>query len=238
MESLEISGKTVEEAVQTALKQLGLNEDQVEVTILKKGKPGLLGLGVEEARVLVQPKAPAEAAPAAEAPASAPEAKAPVPEPIAQAKSILENLLALMQIPGTVEAVPCFPASEDESPTLALNIQGGDLGVLIGRRGQTLATLQYMVNLILSQKTRLPHPVLIDVEQYKQRRYQALQSLAMGLVEQVRSNRRSMAMEPMPADERRVVHLALSKLPDISSESAGEGESRKIIISLKKGQNP
>ncbi len=236
MESLEISGKTVEEAIQTALKQLGVTEDHVEITILKRGKPGLLGLGAEEARVLVQPRAqviPEESTSAA-TPAPEPEALQSMAEPLDRARTILEDLLGAMQIPAAVEIVECPPASEDDSPAMALNIKGGDLGALIGRRGQTLATLQYMVNLILSQKTRLPHPVMIDVEQYKQRRYQALQTLALGLAEQVKKNKRSIAMEPMPPDERRIVHLALAKLPEISTDSVGEGDSRKVVISLKK----
>ncbi|MBI4331386.1 MAG: protein jag [Chloroflexi bacterium] len=236
MESLEISGKTVEEAVQAALSQLGLTEEEVEIAVLKEGRKGILGLGTEEARVLVTPKAratPTEATPQA-TPACEPVLNPPLPEPVAQARTILETLLSGMRISATVEAVPCFPASEDDGPALALNIKGTDLGILIGRRGQTLSTLQYMVNLILSQKTRIPHPIVVDVEEYKQRRYQSLHTLAQDLAEQVKKNRRSLAMEPMPSDERRIVHLALAKDPEISTESAGEGDGRKVIISLKK----
>lgn len=236
MENLEISGKTVEEAVQAGLKQLGMTGDQVEITVLQKGKTGILGFGAEEARVLVRPRADVKVEPVAPSatPAREPEVASTIPEPVAQARTILEKLLSEMKIPSTVEVIPCVPASEDEGVTFALNIKGDDLGVLIGRRGQTLSTLQYMVNLILSQKTRLPHPVLVDVEQYKQRRYESLQKLALGLADQVKRNKRSVAMEPMPPDERRVVHLALAKMPEISTESAGEGDSRKVIISLKK----
>jgi len=236
MESLEISGKTVEEATQAALKQLGLTEDQVEITVIKKGKSGILGLGTEEARVLVKPKTPAPpsqpAIPQAAASETAPQSQAS--DSLALAKTILENLLAAMKVPAVVEIIPCFPASDEETTTLSLNIKGDDLGVLIGRRGQTLSTIQYIVNLILSQKARLPHPILVDVEKYKQRRYQALHDLATGLAEQVKTTKRSLAMEPMPADERRIVHIALAKIPEISTESSGEGDSRKVIISVKK----
>lgn len=229
MESLEVSAKTVEEATQLALQKLGLNLDQVEVTVLKKGRSRILGLGGEEAKILVKPIAiaPPQPALAADAAADAPQI----------AKQVLEELLAAMMISATVNvAQPPAPAASDQA--IALDIQGEDLGVLIGRRGQTLASLQYIVNLVVTHrvKSRLGVPVSLDVNSYKQRRYQALQALALRLAEQVKTTGRPMAMEPMPPNERRIVHLALADSLDVVTQSTGEGEARKVTI-MPKGKN-
>lgn len=234
MESLDISGKTVEEAVQAALKQLGMTEEQVEITVLKRGKPGILGLGVEEARVLVTPKHKQDET----IPASKPSSDTQNDNHAALAKVVLSNLLAAMEVPADVEIIPStsLPVNAEPSPP-SLNITGGDLGLLIGRRGQTLAALQYIVNLILFQKTGVSGHVIVDVEGYKQRRYIALESLALRLVEQVRKDRRPVVMEPMSPSERRIIHISLAHLADISTESTGEGESRKVVIGYKKPQS-
>lgn len=235
MESLEISGKTLKEAVQTALKQLGMTEEQVEITVLKRGKPGILGLGAEEARVLVKPKEQASPPVQGEGP--------PAPQKpndhMALAKQVLSDLLDAMKVTPNVEVVPGPGLSGSaEPPPPVLNIAGDDLGLLIGRRGQTLAALQYIVNLILFQKTGAPAHVIVDVEGYKHRRYKALENLALRLAEQVIRDRHSIAMEPMPANERRIIHISLAHVADISTESTGEGENRKVVISHKKPQAP
>lgn len=222
MESLEVSAKTVEEATQLALEKLGLNLDQVEVTVLKKGRSGILGLGGEEAKVLVKPISPPQTAPAADT--------------ARIAKQVLEELLVAMTIPATVNlSPPPSPGASDQA--IALDIQGEDLGVLIGRRGQTLASLQYIVNLVVTNrvKSRLGVPVSLDVNSYKQRRYQALQALALRLAEQVKATGRTVSLEPMPPNERRIVHLALAESPDVITQSTGEGEARKVTI-LPKGK--
>lgn len=233
MESIEMSGRTVEEAVQAALQQLGMTEAQVDIEILKSGKPGILGLGAEEAKVLVRPRQPINTNTTKQQSPSLDGAQ--LPDYIVQAREILTQLLSAMNISATVEVVPYSALTEgSEGPPLALNIKGEDLGILIGRRGQTLAALQYIVNLILFQKTRGSQRVIVDVEEYEQRRYKALQALALKLAEQVKRNRRSVTMEPMPANERRIIHLTLAKMPDITTESTGEGENRKVIIAYKR----
>jgi spoIIIJ-associated protein len=214
MESLEVSGKTVEEAIDLALEQLGLSIDEVEVTVLKKGKPGFLGLGAEEATVRVIPLQSGQEE----------------DEVAALAKKTVEELLRLMKLEAKVEPTSPLQATSPEIKSIALEIKGQDLGILIGRRGETLAALQYIVRLIVArhQKTRVP--VAIDVEGYKQRRYQVLRDLALRLAQNVKATGRSTTLEPMPADERRVIHLALSVNPDVTTQSIGEGEVRKVAI--------
>jgi spoIIIJ-associated protein len=214
MKELEISGKSVDEAIQAALEQLGVSEDKVEVTVLKKGRAGVLGMGVEEAkiRVILKPE-PAEKADA-----------------VGVAKEVSETLIKLMKITAEVSVLQ---ADTDELP-MTLNIEGEDLGVLIGRRGQALTSLQYIVRLIVAEKLKVWIPINVDIAGYKKRRYESLQNLALRLAEQVKRSRRLIMLEPMPADERRIIHLALADHPDVTTQSMGEGDMRKVAILLKK----
>jgi spoIIIJ-associated protein len=214
MKELEVSGKTVDEAIQTALEQMGVTEDKIEVTILKKGRSGVLGMGVEEAKIKVKLKLETSE-------------KTDVVE---VAKEVLESLIKLMKITAEVTVLQ---ANNGELP-VTLNIEGEDLGVLIGRRGQALASLQYVVRLIVAEKLKVWVPINVDIAGYKKRRYESLQSLALRLAEQVRRNRRLIMLEPMPADERRIIHIALADNPDVTTQSMGEGDMRKVAILLKK----
>lgn len=152
------------------------------------------------------------------------------------ARTILETLLDLMGIPASVNPVPgALVESEAEAPSsITLNVEGDDLGILIGRRGQTLACLQYLVRLIVGHQKKVWLPIVIDVEGYKQRRCNALQALAFRIAEQVRQRGEPFALEPMPAFDRRIIHLALVDHPDVTTESSGEGEARRVVI-LPKG---
>jgi spoIIIJ-associated protein len=214
MKELEVSGKSVDEAIQAALEQLGVSEDKVEVTVLKKGRSGVLGMGVEEAKIKVRLKLePDEKADAVEV-----------------AKEVLETLIKLMKITAEVSVLQ---ENTGELP-VTLNIEGEDLGVLIGRRGQALVSLQYVVRLMVAEKLKVWIPINVDIAGYKKRRYESLQSLALRLAEQVKRNRRLIMLEPMPADERRIIHLALADHPDVTTQSMGEGDMRKVAILLKK----
>jgi len=214
MKELEISGKTVDEAIQVALEQLGLSEEQVEVVVLKKGRSGVLGMGAEEARIKVKPLL-------------ASDEKADV---VKVTKEVMEALVKFMRITADVSVTQ---SASGELP-VTIEIEGDDLGVLIGRRGQTLISLQYVVRLIVAEKLKMWVPINVDVAGYKKRRYESLQNLALRLAEQVKSNRRLIMLEPMPADERRIIHLTLADHPDITTQSMGEGEMRKVAILLKK----
>jgi len=171
-------------------------------------------LGTEEAKVRIEPLLPA-----------------PGRDDIADvARGILETLLSLMGIDASVVSlVGSFAEGEDAAP-VAFDIKGDDLGILIGRRGQNLSCLQYITRLIVGHQTEAWLPIIVDVEGYKQRRYEALQALAWRIAEQVKTGQTPFTLEPMSAYERRIIHLALAEHPDVSTQSIGEGEARKVVI--------
>ena len=150
------------------------------------------------------------------------------------AKDVLEILLNKMGLVASVMP-QVQPASDQEEETpIAFDIQGDDLGILIGRRGQTLACLQFVLRLIVGHQTKTWIPITVDVESYRYRRSEKLRALAWRLAEQVRTRRSPFTLEPMLAYERRIIHLALADHPDVTTESIGEGEARKVVIRPKK----
>ena len=217
MEPIEIQARTVEEAISIALQRLNASRNEVKVDVVSEGKAGLLGIGTEEAIIIV-------------------ERLEPTPEPEGNAseivKDILERLLELMELEGTIQpqTIAVTDGEEQITSPLAVNVLGDDLGILIGRRGQTLAALQYIVRLMVNHQTREWTPVVIDIEGYKQRRSEALQALAVRIAEQVRTRGTPFTLEPMPAYERRIIHLALADHPDVTTESTGEGDLRKVVV--------
>ncbi len=217
MESLEIRGKTVEEAIQRALKRLGVCREEIEVTVVKEGKSGILGLGAEEARIRVRSLV------------KMPEKESDI---AGVAKDVLESLLTMIGVAASIvlQAKPFVEGEEGVTAPITLDIKGDDLGILIGRRGQTLFCLEYIVRLIVGHQTKAWVPIIVDVEGYKQRRYEALRALAWRMAEQVKDEGTPFTLEPMPAYERRIVHLALAEHPDVTTESIGWGESRKVVI--------
>ena len=152
------------------------------------------------------------------------------------AKDIIEALLAMMGLTASVTRQEAGPVAGDEEETAApitFNIEGDDLALLIGRRGQTLACLQYIARLIVGHQTESWLPIVIDVEGYKQRRYEALRTLALRMAERVKTSKMPFTLEPMPAYERRIAHLTLADHPDVTTQSVGEGESRKVVVLLR-----
>ncbi len=218
MKDLEISGKTVEEAIQHALEELNVSREEVEITVLNEGKHGILGLGGEEATIRVASLTPKE------------EDGAEI------AQNVLETLLDKMGLITSValQAEPLLNLEKEDKAPITFNITGDDLGVLIGRRGQTLSCLQYIVRLIVAQQTKTWLLIMIDVEGYRQRRYSALQALAQRMAEQVKTSEMPFTLEPMSAFERRIIHITLADDPDVTTQSTGEGQARKVVI-LPKG---
>jgi len=210
MDGIEITAATVEQAIEKAEAQLGLSRDQFEVEVVREEKSGILGTEDEEALIRVNT------------------VTLPENEAIKVVTEILDTLLGLLGVTGEVEIL------SDEIP-LDLDINGDDLGILIGRRGQTLASLEYITKLMLVGRLKAWIPLTIDVAGYRKRRRDSLQRLALYLAEQVKSRQRAITMEPMPADERRIVHLTLADNPDVTTQSMGEGEDRKVVILLKQG---
>jgi len=210
MEGIEVTAATVEQAIEKAEAQLGLSRDQFEVQVIKEGRSGILGVGGREAVIRVSPMTP------------------PEKDVLKVATEVLDTLLKFLGVIGKVEVL------SDEMP-LALDIKGDDLGILIGRRGQTLAALEHITKLMVAGQLKAWLPLTVDVAGYKKRRRDSLQKLALYLAEQVKSRRRAMTMEPMPADERRIVHLTLVDNPDVTTHSIGEGDNRKVVILLRQG---
>ena len=218
MRQIESHAATVEEAIQLALDRLGVDEDMVEIEILSEGKAGMLGLGREEAcvRVTLQDEAPSD--------------------DIRVARGVLLELLEKLDLPAeiTVEEGTTGEGEEGEEP-IVFDINGEELGILIGRRGQTLAALQYVLRLMVSEKLSTQVPLVIDVNGYKKRRYDSLRTLARHIAEQVTVSQRPFSLEPMPAYERRIIHMALSDHPSVTTQSVGFGEARKVTV-LPKGK--
>ncbi len=153
-------------------------------------------------------------------------------ENIDTAKIVLEDLLAGMGIQADVkrEVPGAITDQEEEKEHVVLNITGDDAGVLIGRRGQTLDALQFLVRLIASRRTNSQVPVIVDVESYKQRHYEDLRALALNVAEQVKARKLPIKLEPMPAFERRIIHLTLANDESVATESTGEGDMRKVVV--------
>jgi spoIIIJ-associated protein len=236
--SVEASGKDVEEAIAQGLAELGKTRDEVEIEVLSEGSRGLFGLGAEEARVRISVIGPqvvekfVEEIEVEEEEEKVKELAAPPLEKDFQqiAKGTLEELLAKMRIRAQVVIRQRVDVEEGELPPVVLDIVGDDLGILIGRQGETLAALQYMTRLIVSRQTRRWYPLVVDVEQYKVRRERSLRRLAQRMAERVSFSKRTEVLEPMPAYERRIVHLALRDHPTVATESVGEGDQRKVTI--------
>ena len=316
----EFTGKNVEEAIRSAMKEYSAELSELDIEILSQGSRGILGVGGEEARILAAPKsavaaaetvrdtAPEAAEPAAPAreprrasaappPADVESADEPVSEQIAdlgradvpprrdgggrsrggrgrdrdsrggrgdrpfrdrpprepredrpprepapfipgkpleeltdkergtleEAKGVLEELLRLMEVPGTVEV-----ATGGE--TARLNVRGSDLGVLIGRRGEKLASLQHIVNLIVAKKEGEYHRIAVDVENYRGRREEQLRDVADRAAKRVLQTGKIIQLEPMPAIERRIVHMALVENGKVRTQSVGVEPNRRIVI--------
>jgi len=208
-EIVEVTGRTVEDATLQAEEELGLSREEFEIEIVREGRNGVLGLGGEDAVIRVKPLEMTEGA------GGIVDGGVGV--------EIVAKLLDLMGLDGDVNY-------EDDGSSAVLNIEGDDLGVLIGRRGTTISSLQHIVRLMIaSRQTEWPL-LTVDVCGYKRRRRTALEDLALKVADQAKARRRPIALEPMPADERRVVHIALADHPDVYSESGGVGTERKVVI--------
>jgi len=220
MKEVEVSAKTVAEAIKLALEELGTSREEVEVHIISEGRHGILGVGAEEARVRVKLLKPTPSETGLEPGQES--------EIVSVTQGILEAMLIKMGVIASVMPQAGAPVTFD--------IEGENLGILIGRRGQTLASLQYIVRLMVAHQTKALVPIVIDVNGYKKRRYQALQALAWRMVEQVAASGKPFTLRPMPAYERRIIHLALVDHPDVTTQSIGVGEARRVVI-LPKGQS-
>lgn len=239
--SVEIQAVSIEEAVRLALEQLGRQRDEVDIEVL--AEPTGSGLDEEEALVRVTVKGQASQPmrgsggsprPVRPAQATTPESYREPDQNTQIAIDVTTELLVAMGIQARVVPQEVLDDETESSPTIGVNVVGNDLGMLIGRRGDHLAQLQYLVNLLVTRRIGHWTRVSVDVEGYKRRREESLSGLAERVARQVARSGRPVQLEPMPANERRIVHLALRDDAEVMTESSGEGEMRRITIQLKR----
>ena len=217
-EPLEMTARTVEEAVELALRELDVDRDEAEVEVLSRGKAGFLGIGAELARVRVTPLSGSVGASP-----SQPGERTPAALATAAVAQILDA--AGVNVTRTLRS-----AHDTDAGGPIIDLAGEDSGLLIGRRGQTLQALQFLVTLIVRRQMGEDVRVVLDVENYRQRRETSLRDMAAKVASRVAQTNRSITLEPMSPADRRIIHTSLSEHPGVRTESAGEGENRKVTI--------
>ncbi len=240
--TLEVIAPSVEEAVEKGLADLGLTRDAVDVEVLDEGKRNLFRFATRQARVRltvkVQKTASKDAGVVREPVITKEVAESPRPaagtvEELNADQNIVQEtlveLLTKMSIRAKV-SVSYAETDPEEKPVVLANIEGDDLSYLIGRKAETLNALQYLLSLMVSHKTSYWIPVQVDVQHYRARRQNELQKLARRTADQVLATGRKQYLEPMPANERRIVHMELRKNDNVSTESTGEEPNRKVCV--------
>lgn len=238
--TLEVIGPSVEEAIENGLDQLGLPRDAVAVEVLDEGQSGFLGIGSRQVRIRltlvnIAGQDKTESMPAGNAPATEmdPEDMDELEFSKLKAEKIVTELLKASKVNASVSARILDPEDDRDQPMVLVEITGKDLSILIGRRAETLNSLQYITSLILNQQVGRWLPLMIDVQGYRFRRERQLRQLARRLADQVMQTGRKQVLEPMPANERRLIHLELRYHPFVTTESVGEDPNRRTTILLK-----
>ena len=208
MEYIEVSAKTVEDALTDASVQLGITRDQLEYEIVEKGSNGFLGLiGSKNATIRVKVKSSVED----------------------EVREFLTSVFNAMKMQVEIE----INKNEDER-FLDVELKGDDMGVLIGKRGQTLDSLQYLTSLAINKHSDVYYKVKIDTEDYRKRRRDTLENLARNIAYKVKRTKRPVSLEPMNPFERRVIHSALQNDRYVTTHSEGEEPYRHVVVTLKK----
>jgi len=206
MEFVEKTGKTVEDAINAALRDLDTTKENVDIEILERETKGFLGiLGSKPARVKVTKKY----------------------NPISVATIFLKEVFLAMEMSVDIET------DFKDNKHLFINLSGQNMGILIGKRGQTLDSLQYLVNLVINKGDTPYISVTLDTENYRQKRKNTLETLAKNLAKKVKATRKDVVLEPMNPYERRIIHSILQNDKFVTTHSEGEDPHRHIIISLK-----
>ena len=211
MEYREFTGKTVEDAVVEAAVQLGTTSDRMEYEILEKGSNGFLGIGSRLAKIRARK----------------------ILETAERAEQFLADIFDAMDLKVNITT-----EENKEEHTMDIDLSGDDMGVLIGKRGQTLDSLQYLVSLVINKGEEEYIRVKVDTENYRQRRKDTLENLAKNISFKVRRTGRPVTLEPMNPYERRVIHSALQNDRYVETHSEGEEPFRKVVVSLKEGVQP
>jgi len=207
MEYREFSSRTVDSALTEATIQLGTTSDQIEYEIIEKGSTGILGFGIKPAIIKVRKKY----------------------SPEEDAKSFLQNVTLAMGM-----AVEVVVKMDEENHCMDIDLSGDEMGVLIGKRGQTLDALQYLTNLAVNKNAEEYFKIKVDTEDYRKRRKDTLEGLAKNIAFKVKRTKKSVALEPMNPYERRIIHSALQGDRYVSTHSEGEDPFRHVVIALKR----
>jgi spoIIIJ-associated protein len=212
MKSVEISARTVDEAVEQALKELNTEREQVKIEVLDEGAKGLFGLlGSKQARVIVSLVGENKQA-----------------EKEETACNFLAGLLEKLGAKAEIDK------SQDEDGNVILEISGDNLGMIIGRRGQMLDAMQYLVNVVANRQGGDWVRFILDAEGYRRRREEALRGLALRTAERVKAQGKRAVLEPMNAAERRIIHMALAEEKGIETHSEGDDPYRRVVIAPKR----
>lgn len=205
MEEIRKSAKTVDAAIEAALAELGATREEVDITVIDEGSKGFLGMfGSKDAVVLVKKNF----------------------NPEKEAETFLKEVFLSM---GLIVQIK----TELKEKHLFVELTGDDMGILIGKRGQTLDALQYLVNLVVNKKSPYYISVMLDTENYRQRRKETLESLAFNLAKKVKHTKKNVVLEPMNPYERRIIHSALQNDRFVTTFSEGEEPYRNVVITLK-----
>ena len=200
---IEVEGNDVDDAITIALEKLGASKDDVDVEVLDKPTKGLLGLGAKGAKIRVSLKGQ---------------------DSVADAEELVKDILSLMNIEAEI-------SQEEADDNILINISGDNLGLLIGRHGNTLDALQYLVNIGANKNKTIRRRVIVDVEGYRRQRITDIKSLAARIVGKVLARQSEIELRPMNAFERKVVHDVVGEYEGVTSASADEGQERHVVIS-------
>lgn len=205
MSNLIVSGKTIEEAVKSGLAQLNVTEDRVKITVLEQPSRGLFGfIGSKEAKVELEL----------------------IPDPVEEAVNFVRDLTQAMNISVTIT-----PRKEKDFTLLELS--GSELGILIGKRGQTLDALQYLAGIVANRFSSTFVRIVLDAENFRDRRRQTLEDLAHKLASRVVRSKKEIVLEPMTSQERKLIHTVLQNHPSVRTYSKGDEPNRRIVITLR-----
>lgn len=205
MKKILVTGKSIEEATQLGLQQLGVTEDRVTIHILEQPSKGFFGLiGSKNAKIEMELN----------------------PDPLEPVVSFLEDVFHAMQMDVTIK-------QKIEEDIITFELSGSEIGIIIGRRGQTLDSLQYLVNIVANRNTKPFLRILLDAEKFRERRKQTLDELADRLAKRVIRTGKEVVLEPMSPLERKIIHSYLQDHLQVRTYSKGDEPNRKVIISLK-----
>lgn len=237
IKSLEMRGRTEDEAIAAALKELGLDRDDVSVQVVERAKSGFLGIGASPAVIRVEYEAPDEPAEEPVVPEKPVEAKAPAAAPVDECedyKAIRSFLTGLLERMGTEAEIEISPRDKGVS----VNLSGPGMGAVIGRRGETLDAIQHLTNYVVNRSADKHLHISVDAESYRAKREESLVHLAEKMAAKVIRYKRSMALEPMNSYERHIIHTALQNYEGVTTSSTGTEPNRRVVVSYDRPHNP